>query len=154
MPKTAIGLFRAGQSVEPVISDIEALGIPRNEIRVLAEPRTFEITDPMSFPRLDFEVELRRDLARLHATKTEADAYLEGLRRGGTMVLATGSDLDTKKVDEAVHIMNRYSAIGLEEITGPEPYLPRVPHAGAPHADTMVLAGRVRQSNGACAFVW
>ena len=153
MPKTAIGLFKAGQSVEPVISDIGALGIPRDEIRVLAEPRTFEITDPMSFPRLDFEVELRRDLARLHATKTEAEAYLEGLRRGGTMVLATGSDLDAK-VDEAVHIMNRYSAIGLEETFGPEPSLPRVPHARIPHLGTTVLAGRVRQSNGACVFIW
>lgn len=153
MPKTAIGLFRPGQSVEPVIREIEALGIPPNEIRVLAEPRTFEITDPMSFPRLDFEVELRRDLARLHATRIEAEAYLEGLRRGGTMVLATGADQDAK-VDEAVHIMNRYSAIGLEETFGPEPSLPRVPHPGASHSGTMVLAGRVRQSNGACAFVW
>lgn len=46
----------------------------------------------MSFPRLDFETELIRELTKIGATKAEAQAYVEGLRRGGALVFATGSD--------------------------------------------------------------
>ena len=43
----------------------------------------------MSFARLEFEVAVIRELARIGATKAESEAYLEGLRyalRGYTIV--------------------------------------------------------------------
>jgi hypothetical protein len=123
MAKTAVGLFESPQAVEDVVREIEALGFPQNEVRTLEEPRTFEITGVMSFPRLDFEVEVRRELARIGATRAEMDAYVEGLRRGGALVFATASDED-EKVDAAAEVMNRHGVIGLDEITGPEPHLP------------------------------
>jgi len=154
MPKTALGLFEKDRNIEGVIREIEAVGIPRKEVRILVEPRTFEITDQMSFPRLDFEVDLRRELMRLGAAKTEVEAYVEGLRRGATLVLATGSDEDGK-ADAAADVMNRHGAVGIEETEGPEPELPRVPHESmAAIGHNPVLAGRVRQTNGACVFVW
>lgn len=154
MPKTAIGLFEKGNPVEEVIREIEALGLPREEIRTLAEPATFEITNRMSFPRLDYEVDLRRELTRLGASQTEVEAYINGLRHGGALVLATGSGEDNK-ADAAADVMNRHGAIGTEEITGPGPRLPRVAHEGVtPVGPNPVLAGRVRQSSGACVFVW
>ena len=155
MQKTAVGLLESAEHVEDVIREIEALGFPRNEVRVLAEPATFEITGVMSFPRLDFEVDLRRELTRIGATESEVEAYVEGLRRGGALIFATASDGD-KKVDAAVEVMNRYGAVGIEETAGPQPHLPRVARESmTPTGDRPVLAGRVRRSGGgACFFVW
>lgn len=155
MLKTAVGLFENPQRLDAVIREIEALGFPRNEVRRVQEPATFESTGVTSFPRLDFEVDLRRELTRIGASKDETEAYVEGLRRGGALVLVTGSSEDSK-VDAAADVMNRHGATGLEETTGPEPALPRVPHESmSASGDNPVLAGRIRQAGGgACFFVW
>ncbi len=107
----------------------------------------------MSFARLDFEVDLIRELTRIGATQAEARAYIEGLRRGGALVLATGSD---EKVEMAADIMNRLGAVEIEETSGPEPHLPHVVRENAiPMPDGSVMAGRIRQpEGGACLFVW
>jgi hypothetical protein len=55
----------------------------------------------MSFPRLDFEVGLKRALTRIGANKAEAQAFVGGLRRGGVLVFATGSD---ERVEAAADI--------------------------------------------------
>jgi hypothetical protein len=83
MAKTAGGLFESAGRAEKAVHEIEALGIRRNEVRRLAEPKTFKITGVMSFPRLDFEIELKRELARIRATEAEIEVYIDGLRRGG-----------------------------------------------------------------------
>ncbi len=153
MPKTAVGLFEKPAVVDDVVREIEALGFPRKEVHTVREPATFEVTGVMSFPRLDFEVELKRELTRIGATKAEAEAYVEGLRRGGALVLATGAD---EKVDSAAGVMNRRGAVEIEETSGPEPELPHVVHGSmTPTRDHPVMAGRVRQAGGgACLFVW
>ena len=69
-----------------VVRDIEVLGFPRREVRSLEEPTSFDVTGVMSFPRLDFEVDLGRELNRIGATKAETTRYVEGLRRGGALV--------------------------------------------------------------------
>ena len=74
----------------------------------------------MSFPRLDFEVDALRELTRIGATQAEAQPYVQGLRRGGALVFATGSD---EKVDAAADLMNRRGAVEIEEINGLEPQL-------------------------------
>ena len=132
MPKTAVGLFEKPGLVDQVVREIEALGFPRKEVRTLTEPATFEVTGVMSFPRLDFEVELIRELTRIGAAKAESQAYVEGLRRGGALVFATGSD---ERVDAAAGIMNRHGAVEIEESSGPEPQLPAVVRESmTPHA--------------------
>ncbi|HTS78258.1 MAG TPA: hypothetical protein VMG40_18750 [Bryobacteraceae bacterium] len=157
MFKTAVGLFGDAHRVDDVIREIEALGFPRNEVKSLKEPATFEVTGVMSFARLDFETDLRRELARIGATKTEIEAYIDGLRHGGTLVFATSSDGD-ERVDAAARVMNQHGAVEIEEMatTGPEPRLPRVVHAGMTPSDQgPVLAGRIRQPRGrAGMFVW
>jgi hypothetical protein len=153
MPKTTGGLFENPDLVDDVVREIEALGFPRKEVRTLEEPATFEVTGVMSFPRLDFEVELSRELTRIGATKVEAQAYVKGLRRGGALVFATGSD---EKLDAAANVMNRHGAVEIEETSGPEPGLPHVVHENmTPMRDSPVQAGRVqRPGGGACFFVW
>jgi hypothetical protein len=153
MPRTAIGLFENPDLVDDVVREIEALGFPRKEVRTQEEPATFDVTGVMSFPRLDFEVDLIRELTRIGATKAEARAYVEGLHRGGALVCATGSD---EKVEAAADIMNRRGAVEIEETSGPEPQLPGVVRERMnPIRDSPVMAGRVRQSGGgALLFVW
>ncbi len=153
MPKTTVGLFENPGLVDDVVREIEALGFPRREVRSLEEPATFEVTGVMSFPRLDFEVDSNRELTRIGATKAEAQAYVEGLRRGGALVFATGSD---EKVEAAADIMNRHGAVEIEETSGPEPQFPGVARESmTPVRDSPVMAGRLRQSGGgACLFVW
>ncbi len=153
MPKTAVGLFGSAAAVEDVVSEIERLGFPRQEVRTLREPGDFEVTGVMSFPRLDFEVELRRELARIGTTESEAQIFLEGLRAGGALVLATGLD---QRVDAAAAVMNRRGAKGVEESSGPEPHLPdQTGERTAPMRDSPVLTGRVRQpGGGARIFAW
>mgnify|MGYP000222533117 CR=1 FL=1 len=153
MPKTAVGLFEKPDIVDDVMRQIEALGFPRKEIRTIEEPATFEVTGVMSFPRLDFEVALMRELARVGTTTAEAQAYVEGMRRGGAMVLATGSD---ERVEAAIDIMNRNGAVEVKGTIGSEPHLPGVARENmTPASDSQVMAGRLRGSgSGASVFVW
>jgi hypothetical protein len=153
MPKTVVGLFEKPDLVDGVVREIEALGFPRKEIRALIEPSTFEVTGVMSFPRLDFEVDLSRELARIGATKAESQIYVAGLRRGGALVFATGSD---ESVDAAGAIMNRLGATEIEETVGAEPQLHGVVHESlTPMRSSPVQAGRLREpGSGATFFVW
>jgi hypothetical protein len=154
MPKTVVGLFDDAQLVDAAVHEIEALGFPRQEVRAMREPTSFDVTGVMSFPRIDFEVDLSRELARIGATTAETQAYVDGLRRGGALAFATGSD---EKVYAAGNIMNRHGAVEVEEITGPEPVLASVGHHGSmtPIRESAVMAGRIRQpGDGARFFVW
>ncbi len=153
MPKTAIGLFEKHDLVDSVIREIEALGFPRKEVRTLTEPATFEVTGVMSFPRLDYEVNLVRELTRIGATKAESQAYVEGLRRGGSLVFVTGSD---EKVEAAADVMNRRGAVEIEVTSGTEPQLPGVVRENmTPVRSGPVQTGRIRKpGGGATVFVW
>jgi hypothetical protein len=153
MPKTAVGLFEKPSLVDDVVREIEALGFPRKEVRALEEPKTFEITGVMSFPRLDFEVDLSRELSRIGATHEEARVYVDGLRNGGALVFATGSD---EKVEAAANLMNRYGAVETEQSSGAEPDLPRVVRESMVSTrHSRAQAGRIREpGDGACCFVW
>ncbi len=153
MPKTAVGLFENTAAVEGVVSEIEGLGFPRQEVRTLEEPGDFEVAGVMSFPRLDFEVELRRELARIGATEAETQIFVDGLRSGGSLVLATGLD---EQVDAAAAVMNRRGAKGVEESSGPEPHLPEpTGERSAQARNSPVLAKGVRQpGDGVYVFTW
>jgi hypothetical protein len=146
-------LFESTTLVDDAVRAIEAIGFPRKEVRTLTEPANFPVTGVMSFPRLDFEADLSRELTRIGATVPETRAYMDGLRRGGALAFATGSD---EKVEEAACIMNLFGAVEIEELTGAEPHMPTVHHGNPPSFhDDAVLAGRVRQTGGgAHCFVW
>jgi hypothetical protein len=153
MPKTAVGLFEKPGIVDDVVREIEGLGFPRNEIRTLDEPANFEVTGVMSFPRFEFEGDLIRELTRIGTTQAEAQIYIEGLRRGGALVFATGSD---KNVDAAADIMNRRGAVDIEEIRGPEPQSPGVlRESTTPIRGNVAMSRRSNQSGGSAGlFTW
>ena len=153
MPKTAVGLFESSGPVDDTVRDIEGLGFPRKDVRSLEEPANFDVTGVMSFPRLDFEVDVARELTRIGATKAEVQAYVEGLRRGGALVFATGSD---EQVDAAADVMNRHGAVEVEQPTGADPHLPDVLRESmASMRDSAVQGGRIREPGGGVfVFVW
>jgi len=153
MPKTVVGLFENPRIVDEAVREIEALGFPRREVRTIKEPADFEVTGVMSFPRLDFEMDLGRELNRIGATIPQTRAYVNGLRHGGALVFATGADAE---LEAAGNIMNRLGAVEIEEVNDPEPELAGVVRQGMmPAPDNSVQAGRIRPVNGgACFFVW
>ena len=112
------------------------------------------VTGIMSTPRTDFQVRLEMELKAIGATTPEANAYAQGVARGGVLVFATGS---VQEVDSASEIMNRLGAMEVEELTGNAPNLTGVIETGASLAYTgsATQTGRTRQSGGgARMFVW
>lgn len=154
MVKTAVGLFKNADVAEEVVRDLESKGFPRMELRTLDEPLDFGSRGAMSIPRIDFEVQVFRELKRIGATQQEAQAYVDGLRRGGALVFAT--DSDEKAVDAAAGIMNQHGALEVEETRGAEPELPDAERERpVARRDSSVLGGRMQQPGGAARyFVW
>ena len=153
MAKTVIALFKNPAVVEDVVKEIEKLGIPKQEIETVREPVTFAVNGVMSFTRLDYEVELKHALGEIGAKESEEQAYIRGLRNGGALVLASGSDAIVKASAE---IMNRHGAIDLETTRPPEAELPEPEFEDAlANRDVAVQVGRIREvGSGARLFVW
>ena len=154
MPKTAVGLFKNTGEVNEVVREIQAIGLPRHEIRTVGEPLNLGVDGVLSIGRIDFEVDLFRELNRMGASRAEAEAYVDGVRRGGVLVFATGP---AEKADQAAEVMNRHGASKTVENIAPEPHL----HTASVHAgvtaghESGVQAGRLRQAgDGAAFFVW
>jgi hypothetical protein len=110
-------------------------------------------TGIMGTPHTDFEVGLNREIKAIGASEFEANAYVQGVRRGGVLVFATGSNAE---VDTAAEIMNRRGAIEVEEFIGRKPNTAGVIDENMPAVqDISAQTGRIRQSgDGARVFVW
>lgn len=113
MAKTTVGLFENIMAAERVVSKLGERGFPAGKIQVLSEPLQFNYTGPLSARHAEFEGVSARELERIGATRLEAEAYLNGLRHGGTLVIATSSDNESGAV---VQIMNRAGAFDVEEL--------------------------------------
>ena len=160
MSKTAVGLFQNPVVADQVVQELEARAFPRSEIRVLREPLDMPVPEVTSIPHVDFEVSLGRELEGIGASVGEANAYVQGVRQGGSLVFATGSN---DSVDTAAEVMNRHGALNVEELIGREPgnagsvgetkSLPREEMASLGAMSTQT--GRIRTSgDGVRVFVW
>ena len=153
MSKTAVGLFENPGAADQVVRDLEASGFPRNDVRILSESLDMPSSGAMGIPNIDFEVSLERDLRKIGASGPEAEAYIKGVRRGGVLVFASGSN---ERIDAAAEIMNGHSPMEVEELTGGELNLPGTTGEDAtPTNARSVQTGRVRQAaGGARVFAW
>jgi hypothetical protein len=153
MANTAVGLFESSGSANEVVRDLEASGFPKNDVRVLGEPREMAGSGLMSTPRTDFEVGLVRDLTAFGVIEADAENYVRGVRRGGVMVFATGSG---DKAQTATEIMNRHGAVEIEKIRASRPELSSADSGEVlPGREQSVQIGRDRSSgSGARLFVW
>jgi hypothetical protein len=153
MSKTAVGLFEQPGVAEQVVHDLDASALARTKIRVLGEPLDMSANGIMSTPRTDFEVGLERELRAIGASDREANAYVKGVRRGGVLVFATGSN---EEVDKAAEIMNRHDALEVEELVGSDPEFSGMSDGNViPVRNSSFQTGRITQSGGgARMFVW
>jgi hypothetical protein len=153
MSNTVVGLFENPGVADQVVHDLEASAFPRNEIRLLGEPRDMGDTGIMDTPHTDFELGLDREIKAIGASERDANAYVQGVRRGGVLVFATGSNAE---VDRAAEIMNRHGAIEVEELIGRQPNTGSMIDENMPAVqDISAQTGRTRQSGGgARMFVW
>lgn len=153
MSKTAVGLFRNSSVADQVVHDLGTSAFPQNKIRVLAEPPDMPVEGMMSTPHTDFEVGLDRELKAIGASEREVKAYVQGVRRGGVLVFATGSN---QEVDGAAEIMNRNGAIDVEELAVGEPATGSMLGEDVdPLPESSVQTGRIRQPGaGVQMFVW
>jgi len=108
MARTAVGLFDNSELADEVARDLDTAGFLQKDIRVLSEPREMPGSGLMSTPHADFEVALTRDLTAFGILEADAEDYVQGVRRGGVMVFATGSG---DKAQVATDIMNRHGAV-------------------------------------------
>jgi hypothetical protein len=76
MAKTAVGLFENSGLADEVVRDLEASGFPKNDVRVLGEPRVMAGGGLMSTPHTDFEVALTRDLTAFGVLEADAEDYV------------------------------------------------------------------------------
>ena len=85
--------------------------------------------------------------------EADAEAYVQGVRRGGVTVFATSSG---EKANAATEIMNRHGAVEIEEISASRPKLPNADASQAtPAHDISVQTGRFRSpGSGAGLLVW
>ena len=153
MAQTAVGLFENPGLADEVVRDLEATGFLRKDVRILREPREMAGSGLMNTPHTDFEVELTRDLTAFGVLEADAEAYVQGVRRGGVMIFATSSG---EKVNAATEIMNRHGAVEIEEISASRPNLPNA-DAGevTPVHNISTQTGRSRSpGSGARLFVW
>jgi len=153
MAKTAVGLFENSEVADEVVRDLVANGFLKNDVRVLGEPREMAGSGLMSTPHTDFEVQLTRDLIVFGVLEAEAKDYVQGVRRGGVMVFATGAG---DRAQAATEIMNSHGAVEIEKISAARPELPRADQGEElPVHDPSVQTGRFRSpGSGARLFVW
>jgi hypothetical protein len=146
-------LFENSGSANEVVRDLEAGGFPKNDVRVLGEPREMAGSGLMSTPHTDFEVGLVRDLTAFGVIEADAENYVRGVRRGGVMVFATGSG---EKAQTATEIMNRHGAVEIEKIRASRTELSSADSGEVlPGREQSVQIGRDRSSgSGARLFVW
>lgn len=160
MPRIAIGLFEDPTVAKNLVATLERTGVDRGSIRMIAEPIAMtdnEANPGMSLTHTEFELDLIRDLMKMGVQRREAQAYREGVRRGGVLVMARGPD---ELVDAAAEAMNRSGAAQVGELASRAGAQGAGSHAyrgteDLPFAGETGQAGRIRYSGGgARVFVW
>jgi uncharacterized protein (TIGR02271 family) len=101
MAKTVIGLFNDPRQAQQVVQALVDDGFRREDIRTLTREEEASVGT----------------LSAYGVPEAEAQAYADGLRRGGVVVLVDAAD---DRADRAVAIMERYPAMDLGARTGPE----------------------------------
>ena len=108
MAKTIVGLYDDRTTAHQVLTDLESAGFGQDHLRFASN----ETGD-----RTDYDIDASKDatpsaLARYGVADDEAKFYSEGVRRGGSIVIARVHDQD---VDRAVDIMSRHNPVRYED---------------------------------------
>ncbi|HJU04328.1 MAG TPA: YsnF/AvaK domain-containing protein [Nitrospiraceae bacterium] len=114
MSKTIVGLFDDKTEAQKVMQDVVQIGIPRTETAILDDPapasgmaagRSHSDREPGVWDSL-------KQALGFGLTEDESRDYLEGMRRGGTIVSVRADDT---RVDRVLDIMEEHGAVDIEE---------------------------------------
>ena len=108
MAKTIVGLYDDRTTAHKVLNDLESAGFGEDHLRFASNERG---------DATDYDIDAKSDatpaaLARYGVAEDEAKFYSEGVRRGGSMVIARVHDQD---VDKAVDLMARHNPVRFED---------------------------------------
>ena len=106
MAKTLVGLYDDRPTAHQVLTDLEALGFGTDHLQFASQEQG---------DRTDYDVDGGADpdeLARMGVPATDADAYAEGVRRGGSLVVARVHD---SNVEQAADAMARHNPVPMDE---------------------------------------
>ena len=152
MADTAVGLFEDTFVSDALVAALTAHGLEPRNLRVLAQPKGLPVSSETSTPYVDIAAGLAVDLRDMGASEFEIEHYLEGLRKGHVILLATGT---WEQAYAAVSLMNQYGALLLEEYAGAAPVDP-----GAYLGEVGLKSGVAKSHNvrvvgeGARLFTW
>ena len=96
MAKTAVALYDSKNEAQQVKDELTNAGVSRSSIRMM---------DSGDSDAVD-------TLTNAGLPRSDADAYFEGLRRGGHLVMITTDD---DQIDLVVDIMDRYNSVNIQE---------------------------------------
>lgn len=96
MAKTAVALYDTKQEAQQVQEELTHSGFERNSIQILE----------------DNDSNSQTTLTNAGLPQRDAHAYVEGIRRGGSLVVLTTSD---DRIGIAVDIMDRHHSINIQE---------------------------------------
>lgn len=96
MAKTAVALYDTENEAQQVVNELTNIGFSRSSIRMIDD------NDSDTVPTL----------TAAGLPHSDADAYFEGIRRGGHLVMITTED---DEIDTAVDIMDRYNSVNIQE---------------------------------------
>lgn len=95
MTKTVTALFHNGQHATTAASRLEQAGIPKDRIDIWSAP-----------------INLAPVLEDAGVSRSDAHAYVEGVRRGGSVVIVSCAD---DEVDQVVTILDDEGVLDLDE---------------------------------------
>jgi uncharacterized protein (TIGR02271 family) len=96
MAKTAVALYDTMNEAQQVVDELTNTGFSRSSIRLLG----------------DNDNNIVSTLTDAGLPHHDAEAYYEGIRRGGNLVMITTED---DRIDPVVDIMDRYNSINIQE---------------------------------------
>lgn len=96
MAKTAVALYDTKNEAQQVVNELTNVGFSRSSIHTIDDQESNTV----------------RTLTSAGLPKSDANAYVEGIRRGGHLVMITTED---DEIDTAVDIMDRYNSVNIQE---------------------------------------
>lgn len=98
MAKTAVALYDTVNEAQQVVNELTDVGFSASNMQMLSDNTNNVVTT----------------LTSAGLPPSDANAYAEGIRRGGHVVMITTED---DQIDTAVDIMDRYNSINIQERT-------------------------------------
>ncbi|MGI4791288.1 MAG: YsnF/AvaK domain-containing protein [Janthinobacterium lividum] len=98
MSKTVVGLFPQAKDAQAAMSDLETMGIKRNNVQVMTS---------------DARDKVMTALTSVGVPQEDSHLYAEAVRRGGALVVGSVED---SQADQAVAVLDRNNSVDIDKL--------------------------------------